>query len=222
MTKIEEVDRMVELRRSEIAALAKKAETLPDKIEAAEAKAAAAAGEGDYDAYKIAARERDELKDEAEYIRIRLEKLRTLPDVDPELVKAAWDEFCKRHDPALEKKLAEYQKIRQKALDLYGEIVDMHREAAAIRRRFSMITGTEQGESCRRFPAKSIPLRIAAVDASGYGTLKMPGTNIVDPDALFYLSDYVTKEAKNPGYSWIHDKRFIEMNGVLGAGLLPL
>lgn len=50
----------------------------------------------------------------------------------------------------------------------------------------------------------------------------MGGTKINDPDAVRYLSDYITHQAQsNAGYNYLNDKQLIKLNGVIGAGLIP-
>ena len=222
MDKIQKIEKLAEQRHNEIAALAKKLEDLPAKVAEAEEKTNAAATLGAFDDFRAAARERDDLKDELEYVTLRLKKLQEMPHVDPEVVKDAWEDFCRKHDPLMETKLAEYQKTMKKALDLYGEMVEMQTEAATVRCRFARITGVPVAEACRWFPATSIPIRTAALDSSGYGAVRMGGTKINDPDAVRYLSDYITHQAQsNAGYNYLNDKQLIKLNGVIGAGLIP-
>ena len=223
MTKIEEIDALASLRRKEIAALIEEKETLPARIAAASEKAASAASAGDYDAYTSAARERDDLKNKVEFLDMRLKKLRELPEVDPKVVREAWENYRSTYDPKLEKKISAFEAARQKALDLYGELVDMQTDAATIRCRFAQITGVPVTEACRQFPAKSIPLKTATLDSSGYGVLKMGGTNIVDPDAARFLSNYITRKSEaDPAYNYIHDMDLAKLNGVLGAGIISV
>lgn len=222
MDKIQEIEKLAELRRNEIAELAKKLEELPAKIAEADEKANAAATMGAFDDFRAAARDRDELKGALEYVTLRLKKLREMPDVEPEIVKAAWEDFRRKYDPKLMEKVAEYQKTMRKALDLYGELVEMQTEAAKVRCRFARITGIPVSDACRRFPSASIPIRTAALDSSGYGMPKMGGTNINDPDAVRYLSDYITRQVQNnAGYNFINDKQLIKLNGIIGSGLIP-
>ncbi len=222
MNKIQEIEKLAELRHNEIAALAKKLADLPAKIAEADEKANAAATVGAFDDFRAAARERDDLKGELEYVTLRLKKLREMPDVDPEIVKAAWDDFRKKHDPKLTEKVAEYQKAMRKALEIYNELVGMQTEAATVRCRFARFTGVPVTDACRQFPSASIPIRTAGLDCAGYGVLKMGGTTLNDPDALRYLSDYITHQAQNnAGYNFINDRQLTKLNGVIGAGLIP-
>ena len=222
MNKIEEIEALASLRRKEIGELQTRAEELPEMISKLDTKAAAAAVAGDLAAFRAAAAERDELKTEAEYIGVRLKKLQELPDVDPVVVREAWDDYRAKYDPQLEKKIAAFEVAKRKALDLYAEAVAMQTEAATIRCRFAQIVGIPVTDACREFPAKAIPLRSAALDRDGYGILRMNGTNIIDPDAVRFLSDYVSGKAqKKAEYNWVEDMNFIKLNGVLGAGIVP-
>lgn len=222
MNMIQEIEKLADLRRNEIAALAKKLEELPAKIAEADEKANVAATVGAYDDFRAAARERDELKGELEFVTLRLNKLREMPGVDPEIVKEAWEDYRKKYDPKLTAKIADYQKTMRKALDLYGEMVEMQTEAATLRCRLARFTGIPVTEARSRFPSAAIPIRHVGLDSSGYGTLKMGGTTLNDPDALRFLSDYLVRQVQNSaGYNFINDKQLIKLNGVIGAGVIP-
>jgi len=223
MDKIQEIDQLAVMRRNEIAELAARGETFPEKIRIADAKATAAAEAGDFEAYRAAAKERDDLKAEDEYIKLRLQKLRGMPNVDPQLVKEAWDDYRNKVDPKMEQKIAEYQRAKRKMLDIYGEMVAIQKEGAGIRQRFSKMIGVDTSESFRAFPSKMIPLRTAA-DRHGNATglLSMGGATLKDPDAIFYMSNYVTQKMdEGTGYSVASDRELYLLHGIIGAGQIP-
>lgn len=220
MNPIEEIDRLAELRRGEIAEMAARAEELPAKIAVADEKVSAAAEAGDRGAFEIASRELDTLKREQEFIRIRLNKLRTSAAVDPDRITAAWNEYRTRYDVRMEKAIAEFEKARRKMLDAYSAMVELQTESSTIRKRFGAYDGTVATSLTARFPAKMIPL--SNVSMQSVGLLSMGGTILKDPDAVYYLSDYVKNSADTkPGYFVHTDRQLTKLNGVIGAGTIP-
>ena len=223
MNLIDEIDRLADERRNEIAELETKKETLPARIAAADKKASAAAEAGDMGAFDAAAVERDDLKREQEFNHIRLQKLKTSPLVDPERVKVAWNDYRAKYDPQMEKAIAEFEKAKRKMLDAYSAMVELQTESSTVRKRFGAYIGQDPlnpVDPVVRFPAKMIPLRGAI--ASNVALLSMGGTTIKDPDAVYYLSDFVvnTMGAK-PGEYYHPDRRLAKLNGVIGVGTIP-
>lgn len=223
MNPIEEIDRLAELRRNEIAELEAKNEALPSRIAAADEKASAAAEAGDMGAFDAAAVERDALKREQEYIRIRLQKLKTSPAVDPDRVMAAWKDYRAKYDPLMEKAIAEFEKTRRKMLDTYSVMVQLQTESSAVRKRFDGYVGQNPlnpVDPVVRFPARMIPLRTA--NSTNVALLSMGGTTLKDPDAVYYLSDYVLNTiGARPGDYYHTDSGLAKLNGVIGAGMIP-
>ena len=213
---IKEIDRLAELRRNEAAELEARSEVLPTRIAEADEKASSAAEAGDMGAFDAAAVERDSLRREQEFVKIRLKKLRTSPAVDPDRVASAWGDYRKSYDERMLKAIAEFEKSKRKMLDAYSAMVAMQEESSSIRKRFGAYVGGDVMSLTARFPAKMIPLR--AANATNVGIVSMAGTPLRDPDAVYYIADFVLNTIGANSYD---DPRLTKLNSVIGNGLTP-
>ena len=220
MNPIEEIDRLAELRLKEIADLKTKAEALPEKIASANDKASAAVNANDLGAFEAATVEREELRREEDFVQKRLNVLNAAPTVDADRVVAAWNDYRSKYDPQMEKGIAEFAKAKQKMLDAYSAMVKLQTESSEIRKRLGSYVGAGAVSLTSRFPAKMIPLRSAAIKNVGF--LSMGGTTLKDPDAVYYLSDYIINENETKAGYFVHnDRQLVKLNGIIGAGMIP-
>lgn len=114
--------------------------------------------------------------------------------VTPDEAKTAWGNYVTGYNAALKKALAAYADKKAELLKMYSDMVDLQRSALATREGLCAAVGLAVNSLTMDYlPCKN------GNDLKGSLRLGETGNRCIDPDAVFYLSDYVIKNnVENP------------------------
>jgi len=194
-----EIEKKVAARAAEMQTLAKAQDELTAKIEAEQKAAKEAAAAGDREAFAQHKTEAQALQAELEFSKTRLQALTAQPAITLEEAKSAWESFRKEHDATMQTGLKYYSDLKKDLLETYKMLLD--KQAEMIRERDKLVNlarltappqyGLSVTEYARSiFPAVSLP-NLTSADTKGF--IRINGSNLQDPDAVFYMADHAAK-----------------------------
>lgn len=157
-----------------------------------ETAAAAAAAAGDTATYKQKLQEKADAETDLFVKRTCLDNLKD--SVTPEDAMSAWGNYVPGFNTALRNALAAFAEKKAELLQMYSDMVELQRAALVTRENLSAAVGLNADSmSMEYIPCKN------GLDPKGALRLAEVGTRCIDPDATFYLSDYVVKHrVENP------------------------
>lgn len=166
--------------------------TLLQQVSDLESAAGAAAAAGDTAAYKARLQEKADAETDLFVKRTCLDNFK--PSVTPDDAKTAWGNYVTGYNAALKKALAAYTDKKAELLKMYSDMVDLQRSALAIRESLCAAVGLAVNSMTMDYlPCKN------GIDAKGALRLGETGNRCIDPDAVYYLSDYVIRNnVENP------------------------
>lgn len=144
----------------------------------------AAANSGDETLFKSLKAEKQNVTDSIFVKRSFRDRLTMSVTVDD--ARAAWADFVKGYDKRMSAALAEFAAEKERFLQMYSDLVDLQKNACAVRERLSEATGAPVSS----FSMVTIPVQKGA---NTKGALKLGNVTIIDPDAVYYLSNHVQK-----------------------------
>lgn len=219
--KMADIEKKAAARDKEMQTLAKAQDELAAKIEAEKKAAKEAAAAGDREAFGQHQTEAQALQDELEFSKIRLQTLNAQPAITLEEAKSAWESFRKEHDTWMQTGLNAYQEVKAALMEAYKKLLDKQAEMIRERDKLARLAGikaappqygmsvTEYARSI--FPAVSLP---NLHGAETKGTLKINGSTLQDPDAVFYMADHAVKH----GMGYAGNDPFVDyMNHVVAS-----
>lgn len=191
MTTIKDIEKQLEATKQARIHLAKNKEENEALAKEYRAKADEAAIAGDVARYK----EMKALADDAEAVAYVCEKQLEAEQgsaVTYEQTREAWDGYAVEYNKKLSTALRKFKDLKADMLKAYGEAVELQRNACQTREALADAVGKKplriEGESSLAdlYPMDAIPCYKSIVG----GTISIKGANIVDPDAVFYLSSF--------------------------------
>ena len=219
--KMADIEKQVAARATEIQTLTEKQDELAAQIVAEQKAAKEAAAAGDREAFGQHQTEAQAMQDELEFSKIRLQTLNAQPAITLEEAKSAWESFRKEHDTWMQTGLNAYQEVKAALMETYKKLLDKQAEMIRERDKLARLAGikaappqygmsvTEYARSI--FPAVSLP-NLAGADTKG--TVRINGSTLRDPDAVFYMADHAVKH----GMGYAGSDPFVDyMNHVVAS-----
>lgn len=151
-----------------------------------ETAAAAAAAAGDTATYKQKLQEKADAETDLFVKRTCLDNFKG--SVTPDDAMSAWENYVLGYNTALKKALAGFAEKKAELVRVYSDLVGLQRAALVTRENLSAAVGLDANSMSMDFiPCKN--------GINPKGTLRLPeiGSRCIDPDAVYYLSDYVLK-----------------------------
>lgn len=165
--------------------------TLLQRIADLEVDAGAAAAAGDTATYKAKLQAKADAETDLFVKRTCLDNFK--PSVTPDDAKTAWSNYVTGYNAALKKALAAYADKKTELLMMYSDMVDLQRAALATREGLCAAVGLAVNSLTMDYlPCKN------GNDLKGSLRLGETGNRCIDPDAAFYLSDYVIRNNVEP------------------------
>ena len=161
-------------------------QNLLQNIAELEAEAAAAAAAGDTATYKQKLQEKADAETDLFVKRTCLDNLKD--SVTPDDAMSAWGNYVPAFNTALKKALAGFAEKKAELMQVYSDLVDLQRAALATREGLCAAVGLDANSMKMDY----IPCKNGS-DPKGTLRLGETGTRCIDPDAVYYLSDYVVK-----------------------------
>lgn len=180
---IEKINELIEQNKKKKEELTAEVDALLAQEAALDAEAHTAADSGNVDLYLAKMEEKNKVSAALFVKRNYLDK-QTLA-VTKEDSRAAWENYASGYNKRLQKALADFKTEKAKLCGMYSAMVDLQREALAVREHLSETVG----ESKENYQMEFIPVR----NAQTKGNLRLAGVNCCDPDANYFLSAYAER-----------------------------
>ena len=180
---IEKLEKLVSESKQKKAALAAEVENLLRQESALDAEARAAADVGDVEGYLSKKEEKDKVSATLFVKRNFLDKMTNAVTKDDS--RSAWENYVADYNKRMKAAYSDFKAEKAKLCEMYSGMVDLQREALEVRERLADLVG----DKIDSYRMEFIPVK----DASSRASLRLGGVNFCDPDAAFYLSNYVEK-----------------------------
>lgn len=180
---IEKINELIAQNKKKKEELTAEVDALLFQEAALDAEARSAADSGDVELYLAKMEEKDKVSKTLFVKRNYLDKHAF--GVTKEDSRAAWENYVSGYNKRMQKALADFNAEKAKLCGMYSAMVDLQREALAVREHLSETVGENKDSYMMEF----IPVR----NAQSNGNLRLGGLNCCDPDANYYLSAYVER-----------------------------
>lgn len=174
-------------------------QNLLQSIAELEAAAAAAAAAGDTETYKTKIQAKADDESDLFVKRTYLDNLKD--SVTPEDAVSAWANYVPTFNTALNEALAGFAEKKAELMQMYSDLVDLQHDALVTREGLCAAVGLDANSMKMNYiPCKN------GTNPNGSLRLGAIGTHCIDPDAVYYLSDYiVTNNIEMPALRGISD-----------------
>lgn len=174
-------------------------QTLLQSIAELEAAAAAAAAAGNTETYKTKLQAKTDAESDLFVKRTYLDNLKD--SVTPDDAVSAWASYVPTFNTALNEALAGFAEKKAELMQMYSDLVDLQHDALVTREGLCAAVGLDANSMKMNF----IPC-VNGSNPNGSLRLGAIGTCCIDPDAVYYLSDYIiTNNIEMPALRGIPD-----------------
>ena len=165
--------------QADISALQKEQTALEEKMNAA-------ADAGDTDRYLSLSVEHDTVAKKI-YVKRSYQNKRE-PLVDEAVAKEAWNDYVSGYNKKLKSSVAAFEAEKKKLCDMYSAMVELQKDACKVRESL----GEAVGVPATIFEMNTIPfIKSSPIDPKDYAVQLQGLPGVTDPDACYYISNYV-------------------------------
>ena len=189
---VKDIDKKYQDNMDACRALIEQEKNAKNNAEQLNAEAEAAAVAGNVEAYTELKNKARDAEDLSYVLGKQIEKLNHAELFSDDEINEAWKSCADEHNKQLAAKLKKFNETKTDLLRQYAEMVTLQRETCAVRERLSGYIGMQKQPATpdfglgKRFLMDYIP----CMKNGENGVLSVPGANIADPDAAYYLASF--------------------------------
>ncbi len=130
-----------------------------------------------------------ELKTLRQTIHDKEEDLKSFPSFDRDLVEESWEAYLEENNAAIEAKMAAYMELKQKAADMFLEVVKLQQQANLSHFYATRLISKTVWEFSAAYNAASSSLKAPAGLPNHEARLRNAKETVVSADALAFAAD---------------------------------